>query len=84
MNWADVAPLDIAIRQLAWERRQLVLRMIHLDFTLHEIGKRLSVSKARVGVLARRAKGQDKKARCPIIVWSDERNAIRDMIRASE
>ncbi len=30
MDWSDVAPSDVVMRQRAWDRRQLVLRMIDL------------------------------------------------------
>lgn len=81
MNWSDVAPADVASRQYAWERRQLVLRMINLHFTTAKIGRYLGISSSRVQALASRAKERDIKARCPIIVWSDARNTIRDMIK---
>jgi hypothetical protein len=58
--------------------------MIDLDFTLAEIGRRLGISGGRVRVLASRAKGRDTKTRCPITRWSDERNAVLDLIRAPE
>jgi hypothetical protein len=84
LNWSDVAPPDIATRQRAWERRQVVLRMMHLDFTYIEIGRYLGIGVSRVNLLASRAKGRDLKTRCPILVWSDVRNAVRDLIRSSE
>ena len=51
-----MAPSDVAMRQRAWDRRQLVLRMIDLGFTLAEIGRRLGISGGRVRVLASQGK----------------------------
>ena len=58
-NWSDVAPSDLALRQRAWDRTQLVLHIIDLHFTVAEIGSRLGITGARVMVLASRAKGRD-------------------------
>jgi hypothetical protein len=82
-NWHDVAPLAVAIGQLAWERRQLIQRMSKLGFTYKQIGRRLVLSEGRVGLLARRAKRFDPKSRCPIEVWADKNNAARDLITAT-
>ena len=52
MNWHDLVPNDIAIRQQQWERRQRAKRMREIGFTWKDIAQRMNVSVERARQMA--------------------------------
>jgi hypothetical protein len=47
-EWDDVIPSWVAQRQRQWERRQTILRMLALGYTVRETAKHFGVSHSRV------------------------------------
>jgi hypothetical protein len=47
-RWAGVVPTDVAKKQVAWERAQMIIGMRKWKMPYHIIGKRISISHDRV------------------------------------
>jgi orotate phosphoribosyltransferase-like protein len=52
VNWHDLLPKDIAVRQQQWERRQRAKRMREAGFMFKEIAQRMNVSIERARQMA--------------------------------
>lgn len=80
MNWHDVAPADVAIAQISWERDAAVCRMRQCGLKLHEIGKRIGRGPQRVRQLLDRHERQVKAGRRSTIErWIDPAKAAAEV-----
>jgi hypothetical protein len=56
MDWCDLVPEDLGLRQSAWEKRHRILRGLDAGASVKEIARSLKISEGRVGQLAHRAR----------------------------
>ncbi len=79
MDWHAVLPREEAIRQLGWERRQLVVRLREHGLTLKEVGLRLGVGAERVRQILLKEERMRKhpRYRPPVQAFFDETDDLR-------
>lgn len=83
MNWHDVLPEQIAINQIAFERREMVLRAYQAGAKQKEIAAKLGISPSIVSDMVRKAlKHKAKGTKPPVTSWCEQ--CLPEMIRPME
>jgi len=81
--WLDLLPKNVALMQIAWERRQSVARVV-LDHGVSqkELARRMGLSPARIQQMVRRA-SRDRLGgnRAPVTRWMEKQEPLPRELR---
>jgi hypothetical protein len=78
MDWCDLVPEDLGLRQNAWEKRHRILRGLEAGASVKEIARSLKISEGRVGQLAHRARFDvGRKCKAPVLGYLEEQTSAR-------
>ena len=80
MDWADVLPVNVALRQEAWERRLAMRRMSGLGLSVRRIAAYYKISGARVYQLLDEWRGRSPPS--PVQrYWDEAEGYVAEMAR---
>lgn len=65
INWNELVPPDVAVKQIAYERRATVLAMVDAGFSLKEIGDLFGITGSRISVMRDQHKRELKYGQMP-------------------